>query len=655
MTRGRYLCGGGRGSRPARIVSVVVQPVYRDTTTNAARGAPLRFHSAHCALSDWRSTGWGPISSITFDSPTDALGWIHRLGISHRKCYLFAPQGADALTLLRFWEWLDGERAEWAWGDRPPANADAEPLTAPRVIVRQLVLRGTPDIVEYRYRGHSYQWTSTSNYYRQPEEDVAAAVGHRWLTEGTSPSSSAPPWRPPGERAVLWVRAMQQLADWWAPLRAGRWPVSIPSAAYAYMKSRLTKRAICTHTDERMMPLERAACHGGRMSCWYYGDVRPDVGTSWPHPELPGRSPYGELPGPAHHWDVSSMYPALMRDGTFPVKRSHYTDRISVQELGELLHVYDAVARVDLLTAVPEYPHRYQGRIVYPVGRYVTVLAGDELRQAVAEGSVHGVIEAGFYWRGRPFERAAAELLEMRAAAKRDGRPAWEMLIKLLSNSLTGKLAQRRGSWTAAPGEVPLTNWGEWSVRTHGQTTGERYRARAGLVERWAHDDRCTGTVTAAYACLTASGRLQMRRIRESLPPRTVLTQTTDGLRVLPAGHSVLLRTYSDTSPVPGRLRSVGSAATARYLDATHHVEDGVWTLAGFSAAPPSGGSLAVTDSQTTNPVRHSCDSPPNVIWERYRQSTLTEHIREGGIGPDGWLVPFRLPGRGPRQPAAEE
>jgi hypothetical protein len=643
--------GSDQGSLPGRFVVVVTQAGPADDQSRTAGALRTRFRSAHLAVCHRSGSGYSRPVSLAFGSPSALWDWLESPALSRRKTYVVCPCASDSLTLLRYWDRLETAGCKWdacTCGKLPCECPKPPPGT---YIIRKMILRGMPDIIDYSRDGKSFRWLSAMNYYRDTEDKVARATGYKWRDESDANESGTWISDDPGERARMWLHAMTSLALWWRDCKAGRFPPTMASMGYAFLRSRIVPKSISSHRNPDVLSLERKACHGGRSTAWFTGDIRPN-GRHTPPESLPYPSSGGAvLAGPIHHVDIRSMYPTLMRDNDFPAKFSHAESNIPVARLNELIKCYHVIARVALETEIAEYPYRTGERVVFPRGRFTSHLATPEIALALSDGVIRRVHEVACYYRGRPFTVAASAMLEMRAAAERAGNLAWAKFCKGISNAVTGKLAQRKGDWSPAPDVTAQFNWGEWRDVDRTSGTVLRYRALAGLSSLYTSEERGTGTHTAAYAVLTAYGRARMRYIRSLLPIRSVLSQDTDGMWITSAALDCLTRAHGLLGESPGLLRLTQSVTSARFWDSKHYYAGCGWTLAGLSSPVFVPGSSVYSDCSVVNPVRVAPLGPPSEIIEVKRQGLL-ECIRGDGItGEDGWMTPYRLPLGAPQRP----
>lgn len=655
MRTGHYVSGQTTGRTPAAWVSVVVTPTIPAGVGETRAALPSTFGGVVACWTRRDHGQWSAVDSGRWEDPADWWAWLERWAHPRRRTWVVAPVASDALTYLRFWERVTRLGGRFERSSPAPAGEGGARRLFPGFTFRRLVLSGKPDIVEYTLHQRSYTWVSLAQYWPSGSSTHPTPTSPSSCSSPPPPTSASHCTSTPTERCAATLQTMRSLAGWWSGLHAGGFGRTIGSLALSYLKSRLTPKSICTHTDTRVQRLERLACHGGRASTWYYGDSRaPRTRRSPDLPPLPSDARWC-MRETLYHVDVSSMYPWLMTAIDTPTSLISYDQSPTVKGLAGLVERYCVVANVMLDTPAAEYPHRRGERVVYPTGQFKSVLCGAELSRALRDGVVTAVTSAAIYHRGRPFAAPAGELLALRSQARSAGNPEWESFLKLLSNSSTGKLAQRSCVWVDRPDVWSEVEWGEWPHLDAETGAIVRRRAVAGMVQEQDRDRPSTGTMTACYAHITSAGRDHMRTVRESIPPRSVVSQDTDGLWVTRAGLDAIESAGMLSAPGPGRLRVVEESSYSRWYSPKHYFAAGRWTLAGMSAPLHIAGTLSFWDQWTSNLVRSTCPQPPDVVHLHTREVTLMCVPQDGTVGPDGWQIPFSLPARPKSSPSLHD
>lgn len=329
-----------------------------------------------------------------------------------------------------------------------------------------------------------------------------------------------------------------------------------------------------------------------------------------------------------------------MRGQVFPTKLISYRRDILPRELDQLIDRQGVIARVTIRTRTPEYPFRNGERIAYPIGTFTTTLTGPELVALRADGEVISCHELATYRIGDALRAAAQVFIANRDAADSVADAGQMSFAKLLSNSIAGKLAQRKGNWRRCLHLDSAGEWGEWYERDLREGTRTRYRRVCGFAWRWDDDAVGRGPHTYAFAYLAAYGRLQMRRFRQSLPEKSVVSQDTDGMWILQNGIEALGPLPGKDDAKPGQLRIVDSGDTGTFYTPRHYQVDGKWVLSGFHSQTPDADGKHVWD--TTYPIPWSGKFQEAPTWvQRVDVKKAIPTTNYGSrYGEDGWAIP---------------
>jgi len=639
-----FLRPAGHTYAPRHLVVVVPDAIPAADTEGPS--VPMRATRFAVVAHRRRKHQWLNEDRRWIDSGPELHDWLEEWSYPKSTTYVVSPRVGPTLTLSDFWHRCESRGCHWS--KTRPVNSSYYERTGrlPAHTIRTLCLRNTPDIVHYTINGRSIRWCSGRQYLTASEDELADWVGYDFPRTGRRSELRPKVIHDAGERAILWSLVMRHLVDWWLKIDGGPWGSTAGQLAWTYFRRHVRPRTILVHDRQPAKELELGAITAGRASVWYVGDVSPADGRRCDRPDAPPPSRYGSIPGPVSLFDVRSLYPWLLASQVYPVKLLRWGKHYGLRQIEGLLTCRCVVARVTLSARRPEYPCKWDGRIRFPVGPVTTTLAGPELHRALRDDEIRTVHEAAIYTQGRPFRETLTTLLELRQDARRRENPAWEECVKLLSNSLSGKFAQRRGAWVARPlARVPIT-WGEHVSINAATGIVTRYRVTAGLVEQWVEDTLGGRPLGSCYAYLTSYARCLMRSLREQLPERTVVSQDTDGLWVLPAGRRVLESIPGAVGSTPGTLRYERSSDWGRWHDPKHYWTDRGWVLSGFHEFQHFAAENVFRDTYTQNPVLGAPQCPDPVVWHRTRDSHLSSLPVDGEVQPDGWIEPSRLTGR---------
>lgn len=222
------------------------------------------------------------------------------------------------------------------------------------------------------------------------------------------------------------VEILYRLWLWWYTFldenNCGAWGITVPSQAFNSFRHRFLTNKVFIHNDVEVLKLEREGYHGGRVECFRTGFFEGGV--------------YYKL-------DVNSMYPYAMWCFPYPISLMGHAKEMSVRGLKYRLDRYCVMSRVTINTDVPYFPSEVEGRIVYPVGRFVTVLSTPELKVALSNGWIEEVGETTWYLKGMLFRDYVEYWYRLKTEFQQQSDFLRYSLTKLFLNSLYGKFGQQ--------------------------------------------------------------------------------------------------------------------------------------------------------------------------------------------------------------------
>lgn len=636
---GFYLKPGVRASAPGVLFSLVVTEHIPDGGSVGNQTFRV-WGGADVCCSHWRRGKWTRTRSARCETPEALAEWMEANSDPRRRNWVVSPDAGGALAQSDTWWEIDKGPVLWV----PPGTHNKKTQTKKwrkvGTTIRKAVVNPRAVIVDYTRKERRWVWVSGRQYFTATEDTLAEAFGFKWPVTGDWDRSAGEVTRQPCERALMWLKAIQELTVWWRANAKAPFGYTASGLAMGILRSHVGEKALCSHGREWVHRLEREACFGGSARTWYYGDIGTPSDHGTDRFPAPPPSEYGSLPGPVTLADVRSMYPYLLRENAFPVSCTGHVTRCNPTDPQHYAECCGIIARVTIETDTPEYPMRLGQDIVYPVGRFDTVLTGPELLALRRDGKIVKCHEYAKYHLGRPFRDAAAALIQMREEARALGRPGWELLAKQIANGMGGKLAQRKGQWIDRVGYPAQMQFGEWYERRGSTDKVQRFRALAGCVSMYETDPTGAGPYTFAFAYLCALGRLHMRRIRDACPARSVVSMDTDGVWLLPHGVPAVARFTRGGRERAGDLRIEGAHECGRFLDPRHYFLPGRWVLAGFSSPVVTARGTGVLDSARAVPLAGPAGHAPRGVCVTERASTLAITARGVRIGPDGWAVP---------------
>lgn len=195
---------------------------------------------------------------------------------------------------------------------------------------------------------------------------------------------------------------------------------------FSAWRRRFYSHTVWVHNEPDALEAEREAIWPGRCEAWQHGRIEDVELTEW---DL-------EL---AHAHIGAGCHVPVELNGRALIKGWRDFERYQQH--------YSVLARCEVTTTAPVVPCHHQGRVVWPVGTFETVLWDPELRLAWASGADVRVIRAWSYQRAP----ALAAVMRWIVAGLQDGAVASNALerrlLKLWSRSLVGRFALRYRRW----------------------------------------------------------------------------------------------------------------------------------------------------------------------------------------------------------------
>lgn len=371
------------------------------------------------------------------------------------------------------------------------------------------VIDAPPTILRWRKDGSSLHLLDTLNLWRLPLKKIGEQIGLPKL-DMPEQDDTAEAWDRYAKRDVEVI--MEACLRWWESLQLhdlGGFAPTLAGQAMRAFRHRFMRHTILIDADDRALALSREGYSGGWVECFRIGHFKHG------HTLL----------------DVNSMYPAVMASNDYPTVLTGYTKRATVQDLGIWLRDRAVMARVVLDTRMPCYPVRAKERLVFPVGRFRTVLSSPELHHALAHGHIESVEEVAVYDRAPIFHAFVSEMYGRRRELLEQGKDTDAWVLKILLNSLYGKFGQRGLVWEAVEHTDSLRaiKWEELDLET-----GDRinWRQFGGLVQRQEREQESRESHPAIAAHVTAYARMLLWRLIRRAGRRNVVYVDTDSLLV---------------------------------------------------------------------------------------------------------------------------
>lgn len=285
------------------------------------------------------------------------------------------------------------------------------------------------------------------------------------------------------------------------------------STAMAAFLLRHYTTKIYIHNNEQAINLERQSYKGGRVECFFIGELKNE---------------------PYYFVDVNSLYPFVMRDNLYPVKYLSIINNASVTSLRKFTNSKMVVAKVRIKTPLPIYGVKRE-RLVFPTGNYWTTLTTPEIIHALKRKYIKEVSTIVTYDGDRIFKTYVDTFYAMRMKFKSAGEAEYEELCKKFLNTLYGKFGQKGENWQKI-GDCPNEPDREELVFNMNGRRVSKMRYLLGEVFIQTGVGECFDSFPAIAAHVTAYGRMYLWSLMEKAGHGNYYYCDTDSLLVNEAG-----------------------------------------------------------------------------------------------------------------------
>ena len=405
---------------------------------------------------------WSTPEWFTFQTREEFWDWAISKTRDKTRLYVFAHNGAFDLPVLAAFTQLP-ERGYTI----SKAVCDARPID-----------------ISWRNGTRTIRFVDTLNIWRMPLAQIGESVGLRKLR-------MPKPHEHPARHLAYCRRdvkvIMQACIKWFAFLvdnDLGGFRATLASQSFSSYRHRFMHHQIGIHNNADALALERMSYVGGRTECFRLGKYQ----------------------GEFYYIDVNSMYPSVMKGNLYPSKLVSWSENVGVTDLDRWRDEFAVIGEVTLDTDQADYPMIHNGRLVFPVGRFRTALAGPELYQAYDAGHVVELHQAAIYRTAPLFTDFVDYVYGQRIDARERGDIVNAYNFKILANSLYGKFGQRGRRYEKIGECDPNTIAIE---ETYDADSGEYSTIRyfGGIVQEWVAEDESFNSFPAIASYVTSYAR----------------------------------------------------------------------------------------------------------------------------------------------------
>lgn len=321
---------------------------------------------------------------------------------------------------------------------------------------------------------------------------------------------------------------LKRLIEKWREFRdehdIGQWSPTKASQAFNCFRHRFMPVPIVIHADFDAIQLERDSYCGGRVEAYHIGELEGEKFTQL---------------------DINSLYPYIMATTKVPTKLLGVIENYRAKALSKRIEGKDVVGVCHIKTDKPIYPVKLDGKLVWPVGEFITTLATSEIREAIKREHLVRFVWGYLYNSYLLFRDYVRYFYPVRMKYKREGNKIYEAMVKYLLNTLYGKWGAFSHNWKKGP-RYPYES--EGAHEGFDRTTGLKILRY--VIGNVAWEARPRGeardSFVAIASCITSAARMHLYHLIERAGAGNVFYTDTDSLLVNTTG---LIRLAAEIDP----------------------------------------------------------------------------------------------------------
>lgn len=290
---------------------------------------------------------------------------------------------------------------------------------------------------------------------------------------------------------------------------------TIASTAFNIFRHIYYQDNIILHDNIEVERIEREGYYGGRVEAFKIGMVK-DITVL----------------------DVNSMYPfVLLQD--YPNQMVTKFKFMEPEQLLNFMKEYFVVSKVKIHITERKIPVKYEDKLIFPIGTFITTLYTPELELLKPE-EILEVYNTVIYTKEKLFFTFIMDMYNSRLKAKEEDDDVMSYFFKIIMNSFGSKWAQKVRKTIRAKELDGMTQFGVIDFLEDNKKTSVQYiNGEAFII---ANDKVCCPNgFTAISAAMTSYARAYLYKLIELAGIENVVYCDTDSLFLTQTGYNLLL------------------------------------------------------------------------------------------------------------------
>lgn len=306
---------------------------------------------------------------------------------------------------------------------------------------------------------------------------------------------------------AITAEAIIGIMDWWDQGQLGNWSVSGPAAGWSTYRHRRPVPHVLIDPDPEVRAFEARAINGGRREAWRTGHLE--------------RGLYADL-------DLATAHLTVMSSRPLPARRFQSFDQLSPDSPYLRSRIFDVLAECELDVVEPRYPWDSGHGYFHPIGRFRSILAGPEIRDAIERGELVAIGRGHVYHVRAHMAPWAVWLATLLAVETPDVPATVRLLAKHWSRCVPGK-------WAGHTSEVirkvpdPRPGWAVERGAIAGRGRAADFLRLGGELWTIARDEWADDAFPAILAFIQSHTRVAVGRLIDAIGPAAI-SVNTDGV-----------------------------------------------------------------------------------------------------------------------------